>query len=99
MFKKIKDCNVKGKVVFLRADMNVSIKNNEIIDDTRIKATIPTIEYLIQNRAKVVLATHLGKAKGIGFEEEFSLKIVLLLINRVQLFNMECLPPAFILLF
>lgn len=77
MFKKIKDCNVKGKVVFLRADMNVSIKNNEIIDDTRIKATIPTIEYLIQNGAKVVLATHLGKAKGIGFEEEFSLKIVL----------------------
>lgn len=77
MFKKIKNLNVKDKTVFLRADMNVSIKNNKIIDDTRIKATIPTIEYLTKNGAKVVLATHLGKAKGEGFQEEFSLKIVL----------------------
>ena len=77
MFKNIIDCNVKGKVVFLRADMNVSIKNGKIIDDTRIKATLPTIEYLTKNGAKVVLATHLGKAAGNGFQEEFSLKIVL----------------------
>ncbi len=76
-FKKIEDLNVNGKTVFLRADMNVSIKNGKIIDDTRIKATIPTIQYLVKNGAKVVLATHLGKAKGEGFQEEFSLKIVL----------------------
>ena len=77
MFKKIKDCDVRNKVVFLRADMNVSIKNGKIIDDTRIKATLPTIEYLVKNNAKVVLTTHLGKAAGNGFQEEFSLKIVL----------------------
>lgn len=77
MFKKIRDIAVKNKVVFLRADMNVSIKNGKIIDDTRIKATLPTVEYLVKNGAKVVLATHLGKAGGIGFQEEFSLKIVL----------------------
>lgn len=77
MFKSIKDCNVKNKVVFLRADMNVSIKNNKIIDDTRIKATLPTIEFLVNNGAKVVLASHLGKAAGNGFQEEFSLKLVL----------------------
>ena len=76
MFNKIKDCNVKNKVVFLRADMNVSIKNNKIIDDTRIKATIPTIEYLVKNGAKVVLTSHLGSPKG-GYSEELSLKIVL----------------------
>jgi phosphoglycerate kinase len=76
MFKKIKDCNVKNKIVFVRADMNVSIKNKKIIDDTRIKATIPTIEFLVKNGAKVVLASHLGKAAGEGFQEEFSLKIV-----------------------
>lgn len=81
MFKKIKECAVSGKTVFLRADMNVSIKNGTILDDTRIKATIPTIEYLTKNKAKVVLATHLGKAKGNGFEEEYSLKIVL---NRLK---------------
>ncbi|MDR1498905.1 MAG: phosphoglycerate kinase [Rickettsiales bacterium] len=77
MFNRIKDCNVKGKTVFLRADMNVSIKNNKIIDDTRIKATLPTIEYLVRNGAKTLLTTHLGKAEGKGFQEEFSLKIVL----------------------
>ena len=77
MFKSFKDCNVKNKVVFLRADMNVSIKNNKIIDDTRIKATLPTIEFLVNNGAKVVLASHLGKAAGNGFQEEFSLKLVL----------------------
>lgn len=76
-FKKIRDCDVSGKIVFLRADMNVSIKNGKIIDDTRIRATIPTIEYLVKNKAKVVLASHLGKAAGQGFQEEFSLKIVL----------------------
>lgn len=81
MFKKIEECDVNGKTVFLRADMNVSIKNGVILDDTRIKATIPTIEYLTKNKAKVVLATHLGKTKGNGFEEEYSLKIVL---NRLK---------------
>lgn len=77
MFKRIKDIDVRNKSIFLRADMNVSIKNGKIIDDTRIKATLPTIEYLVGNNAKVILATHLGKAKGNGFEEEYSLKIVL----------------------
>ena len=77
MFKKIKDCNVKNKVVFVRADMNISIKNGKIIDDTRIRATIPTVEFLVKNEAKVILTSHLGKAEGKGFQEEFSLKIVL----------------------
>ena len=49
MFKKIKDCNVKNKIVFVRADMNISIKNGKIIDDTRIRATIPTVEFLVKN--------------------------------------------------
>ena len=77
MFKKIKDCNVKNKIVFVRADMNISIKNGKIIDDTRIRATIPTVEFLVKNEAKVILTSHLGKAEGKGFQEEFSLKIVL----------------------
>lgn len=77
MFKKIKDCNVKNKIVFVRADMNISIKNGKIIDDTRIRATIPTVEFLVKNGAKVVLTSHLGKAAGQGFQDEFSLKIVL----------------------
>lgn len=76
MFNKIKDCNVKNKVVFVRADMNITIKNGKIIDDTRIKATIPTIEYLVKNGAKVVLTSHLGSPKGVA-SDELSLKLVL----------------------
>ncbi|HSQ97590.1 MAG TPA: phosphoglycerate kinase [Rickettsiales bacterium] len=76
MFNKIKDCNVKNKVVFVRADMNISIKNGKIIDDTRIKATIPTVEYLVKNGAKVVLTSHLGSPKGVA-SDELSLKLVL----------------------
>lgn len=76
MFNKIKDVNVKDMVVFVRADMNVSIKDGKIIDDTRIKATIPTIEYLVNNGAKVVLTSHLGSPKGV-INDSLSLKIVL----------------------
>ena len=76
MFNKIKDVNVKDMVVFVRADMNISIKNGKIIDDTRIKATIPTIEYLVNNGAKVVLTSHLGSPKGV-VNDSLSLKIVL----------------------
>lgn len=96
MFKRIKDINVTKKTVFLRADMNVSIKNGKIIDDTRIKATLPTIEYLIRNNAKVILASHLGKAKGNGFEEGYSLKVVLerlkeLLPNTKFNYSKDCI--------
>ena len=76
MFNRIKDLDVKNKTVFVRADMNVSIKDGKIIDDTRIKATIPTIEYLVKNGAKVVLTSHLGSPKGV-VNEDLSLKIVL----------------------
>ena len=76
MFNRIKDLDVKNKTVFVRADMNVSIKDGKIIDDTRIKATIPTIDYLVKNGAKVVLTSHLGSPKGV-VNEDLSLKIVL----------------------
>jgi phosphoglycerate kinase len=72
MFNKIKDENVSNKVVFVRADMNVTLKDGKIIDDTRIKATIPTVDFLVKNGAKVVLASHLGKGK-----PDESLKVVL----------------------
>ncbi|MDR2077715.1 MAG: phosphoglycerate kinase [Rickettsiales bacterium] len=77
MFMDIKNCKVKGKVVFLRADMNVPLKGTEVLDDTRIRVTIPTIEYLVSHGAKTILASHLGKAAGKGFDKNFSIKIVL----------------------
>ncbi len=71
----IRDIPLKGKSVFLRVDFNVpQDENGEITDDTRIKEALPTIQYLIENRVKIVCASHLGRPK--GFDLKFSMKPV-----------------------
>ena len=65
--------DIKGKRVFVRVDFNVPIKRGRIQDDTRIRETVPTIEFLSTKGAKVILASHLGRPKGER-NPEFSLK-------------------------
>lgn len=71
--KTIRDIDVKGQRVFVRVDFNVPLNNKkEITDETRILAALPTINYLCEQNAKVILCSHLGRPKGT-FNEEFSL--------------------------
>ena len=62
--KTIEDINVNGKKVLVRCDFNVPLKDGVITDENRLNGSLPTIKYLIENGAKVILCSHLGKPKG-----------------------------------
>ncbi len=70
--KSVEDIDVKGKKVLVRCDFNVKMENGVITSDKRIVASLPTIKYLLDNGAKLILCSHLGRPKG-EFKPEFSL--------------------------
>jgi phosphoglycerate kinase len=70
--RTLKNIEIKGKKILLRSELNVPLKNGKIIDDTRIKKALPTIQYLQQQGAKIIICAHLGRPKG-QFIESLSL--------------------------
>lgn len=76
--RRLQDLNLQAvpphkRVVFVRLDLNVPLKDGVITDDSRLVAALPTLEWLFEQKAKIIVCSHLGRPKGIGFEEKFSL--------------------------
>lgn len=80
--KSIEDIDVSGKRVLCRCDFNVPTKNGKITSDKRIVAAMPTIRYLVEHNAKVILCSHMGKPKG-EWKPELSLKVVAARISEL----------------
>ena len=75
MKKTLKDFDFKNKRVLLRADLNVPLDNKEITNDARIRKSLPSIKYILDQGGSVVLLSHLGRPKGV-YDENLSLKPV-----------------------
>ncbi|HZU85970.1 MAG TPA: phosphoglycerate kinase [Anaerolineaceae bacterium] len=95
--KTIVDMNVKGKKVLVRVDFNVPLKDGVVGDDTRIRAALPTIQYLLDHGAAVILLSHLGRPKG-GPDAKFTLKPVgehlSKLLGKPVAFAEDCAGPV-----
>ena len=80
--------DVTNKNLVIRVDMNVPLKNGNILDATRIEACLPTIDYALKNNANILLISHLGRPTEGNFEEKFSLMPVANHLSKI--INKSC---------
>lgn len=90
--RKLSETNVLNKTIALRVDLNVPVENDKVLDDTRIIAIIPTLEYLLAQKTKIILISHFGRPKSGVFDSKFSLlpvakRLEEILNKQVKLFS------------
>jgi phosphoglycerate kinase len=95
--KTVKDIDLKGKRVLMRVDFNVPMDKGVVTDDKRIRASLPTIQYVLEQGASLIVMSHLGRPKGAGFEADFSLKpaseVLSKLLNKPVKMAPDCVGP------
>lgn len=84
---KIADLDLTGKTVLVREDYNVPLKNGEVADDTRIRATLPTIQQLLEAGARIILVSHLGRPKAGEYDDKFSMAPVAKRLSELLGYN------------
>tara|TARA_Y100001954_G_scaffold40633_1_gene41142 strand:+ start:903 stop:2039 length:1137 start_codon:yes stop_codon:yes gene_type:complete len=90
--RKLSETNVLNKTIALRVDLNVPVENDKVLDDTRIISIIPTLEYLLAQKTKIILISHFGRPKSGVFDSKFSLlpvakRLEEILNKQVKLFS------------
>ena len=86
--------NIEGKTILVRVDFNVPVKNGEVMDVNRINAALPTINYLIDNKAKVVLFSHLGRVESEEDKAKATLKPVAQKLSEIMNKQVKFVPQT-----
>ena len=90
----LQDMDVLNKRVIVRCDFNVPLKDGHILDDTKIKASLETINYLIEKNCKIILLSHMGKVKTLEDKKKYSLKVVAERLNELVSSNVIFSPET-----
>src|SRR5215203_1284566 len=97
MLRSVRDLDASGKRVFVRVDFNVPVKDGLVTDDTRIRAVLPTIDLLVGQGARVILASHLGRPRGAVVDRLRMAPVatsLMRLLDRTVAFTDDCIGPS-----